>query len=88
MALITGGIVGLAALVAVFLIGASVARGARKRFTRTADRDLAQAIAAGIFAVGVAAGTLDLFSFLQPTFVMFLLAGCGAALWTHGSPPG
>jgi hypothetical protein len=83
MALITGGIVGLVVFIAIFVMGASVARGARKRFTRTADRDIAQAIAAGIVAVAAAAGTLDLFSFLQPTFVLFLLAGCGAALWTH-----
>jgi hypothetical protein len=83
MALITGGIVGLAVFISIFVIGASVARGARKRFTRTADRDMAQAIAASIVAVAAAAGTLDLLSFLQPTFVLFLLSGCGAALWTH-----
>jgi hypothetical protein len=82
MSLITGGVLGLLALVAVFVIGASVARGARKRFTARTDRDLAQAIAASIFAVAVAAGTLDLFSFLQATFSLFLFAGCGAALWT------
>jgi hypothetical protein len=82
MALITGGIAGLAAFIALFVVGASVARGARKRFTKTRDRDLAQAIAAAIVAVAAAAGTLDLFSFLQPTFVLFLIAGCGGALWT------
>jgi hypothetical protein len=81
MTLVTGGIVGVLALLSIFVIGASVARGARKRFTRTTDRDLAQAIAASIVAVGAAAATLDLFSFLQPTFALFLLAGCGAALW-------
>jgi O-antigen ligase len=82
MSLITTGVVGLVVLVAFFVISASTARGARKRFTRRSDRDLAQAIAGSIVAVGAAAATLDLFSFLQCTFVLFLLAGCGAALWT------
>jgi hypothetical protein len=82
MSLITGGIVGLIVFVSLFIVGASVARGARKRFTVRSDRDLAQAIAAAIVAVGATAATLDLFSFLQATFVLFLLAGCGAALWT------
>jgi hypothetical protein len=82
MSLLTGGVALLVVFVSVFIIGAGVARGARKRSVRTADRDLAQAIAAGIVAVAAAAATIDLFSFLQATFVLFLLAGCGAALWT------
>lgn len=82
MSLLTGGVAGLVVFVSVFLVAATVARGARKRSVRTADRDLAQAIAAGIVGVGAAAATLDLFSFLQATFVLFLLAGSGAALWT------
>jgi hypothetical protein len=82
MSLITGGVAGAIVFTSIFLVGASVARGARKRFIRTSDRDLAQAIAAAIVAVGAAAATLDLFSFLQATFVLFLLGGCGAALWT------
>jgi O-antigen ligase len=82
MSLITGGVVGLIAFMSIILVGASVARGARKRFTRTPDRDLAQAIAAGIVGAGAAGATLDLLSFLQATFVLFLLGGCGAALWT------
>jgi hypothetical protein len=82
MQLLTGGIVGLVVFAAIFVIGASVARGARKRFTRTRDRDLAQAIAAPILAIAAGAGTFDLFSFLQCAFVLFLLCGCASALWT------
>ena len=82
MQLLTGGIVSLLAFAAIFVIGASVARGARKRFTRTKDRDLAQAIAAPILAIAAGAGTFDLFSFLQCAFVLFLLCGCASALWT------
>ena len=82
MQLLTGGIVSLLAFAAIFVIGASVARGARKRFTRTKDRDLAQAIAAPILAIAAGAATFDLFSFLQCAFVLFLLCGCASALWT------
>jgi O-antigen ligase len=82
MQLLTGGIISLLAFVAIFVVGASVARGARKRFTRTRDRDLAQAIAAPIVAIAVGAGTFDLFSFLQCAFTLFMLCGCAAALWT------
>jgi hypothetical protein len=82
MQLLTGGIVSLLAFLAIFVIGASLARGARKRFTRTRERDLAQAIAAPILAIAVGAGTFDLFSFLQCAFTLFLLCGCAAALWT------
>jgi hypothetical protein len=82
MQLLTGGIVSLLAFLGIFVVGAGVARGARKRFTRTRDRDLAQAIAAPILAIAVGAGTFDLFSFLQCAFTLFLLCGCAAALWT------
>lgn len=82
MQLLTGGMVSLLAFAAIFVIGASVARGARKRFTRTKDRDLAQAIAAPILAIAAGAATFDLFSFLQCAFVLFLLCGCASALWT------
>lgn len=82
MALLTGGVVGLVAFVAVFVVGSGVARGARKRFSSPRDRDLGQALAAAILGIAATAATFDLFSFYQCAFTLFLLSGCAAALWT------
>ena len=82
MSLLTGGVVGMLSLVSLYVVGAGTARGARKRFSRSEDKDLAQAVAAAILALAVTAATFDQFSFLQAAFLVFLLGGIASALWS------
>jgi hypothetical protein len=82
MSLLTGGIVGLLSLASIYIVGAGVARGAHRRFSTSADRDLAQAVAGAIVALAVTAATFDQFSFYQCGFTLFMLGGTAAALWT------
>jgi hypothetical protein len=82
MSLLTCGVLGLCAVVGVFVVGSGVARGARKRFVDENRRNLGQAITASIMCLAVTAATFDMFSFYQCCFLLFLLGGCGATLWT------
>ncbi len=82
LTLLTEGVVGVAALFTVFLVGMGVARGARKRRLRENDAGLGQALAGGLAALLAAAATFDEFSFYQCALETFLLGGCAAALWT------
>jgi hypothetical protein len=80
--LLTGGVVGLVAFLALHVVGIGVARGVRHR---TRDPELAsegQALAATIAAFGVAAIAFDALSFKQSAFLLFLLLGCAGARWT------
>lgn len=80
--LLEGGIVELAAFIALFVIGVSVARGIRSRAPDDGLRGLGQALAGSIAALGFSAGTFDLLSFRQTAFLVFVLTGCAGALWT------
>lgn len=80
--LLEGGIVELAAFVALFITGICVARGIRHRAVDDDLRGLGQALAGGIAALALSAGTFDLLSFRQTAFLVFLLVGCAGALWT------
>ncbi|AKU15926.1 hypothetical protein VV02_08785 [Luteipulveratus mongoliensis] len=82
MSLLNGGFFAVAALLAIFVVGGGVARGARKRLEDRPARDLGQAIAAAISCLAISALTFDEFSFLQCAFVLFLLVGCAGALWS------
>lgn len=79
--LIEGGVVGLAGLVAFFVVPYLVARSIRLRGAGQETRHLAQALAV-VGPVGLlASGTFD--SFFFPTFVgvLFLVVGAIGALW-------
>lgn len=79
--MLEGGIVGVGALVALFVIGMGLARGARHRSTAPDVRGLGQAVAASIAVLAVGAATFDELSFRQTALLLFLLVGCAGALW-------
>ena len=81
-ALLQGGLVGLAAFVALLVVGLGVARGVRRRATDPAMRSLGQALTATIAALAVSAFVFDSLSFRQSGFVLVLTIGCAGALWS------
>lgn len=80
LTLVEGGLVGVAALAALFLGGATLARGAYHRTSDPRTRSLAQALAGGILALGVSGLTFDLLSFPQAALLSFLLVAMAGAL--------
>jgi O-antigen ligase len=80
MQLITGGVVGLLALIVLFGGGLTTARSVRRFGVDAASRHLGQALFASMLAGIVSSATFDAFSF--PTFasVMFILIGASGAL--------
>lgn len=80
LSLLEGGVVGLIALAALFLGGATLARGAYHRAPDMSTRSLAQALAAGLLSLGVSGLTFDLLSFQQVALLTFLLVGLAGAL--------
>lgn len=79
------GYVGMAALLAFFVIMYFTARGARRHLTSVGDRDLAQSLAAAAVVAGVGFATFDGLGFAMVDGVIFLLVGATGALWrvTH-----
>jgi polysaccharide biosynthesis protein PslJ len=78
--LLEGGVIGLLALCSLFIGGMYVARSARKWSDDPSTRSLGQALAAGIAALAVAAGTFDELGFRQTAFALFFFIGCAGAL--------
>lgn len=81
LSLVETGAVGLVAIVGAFVVGASLARGARRRSADPSTRHLGQALAAAILAQMVSFATYDALSFPMATGALFLLLGCSGALW-------
>jgi polysaccharide biosynthesis protein PslJ len=81
ISMVETGLIGTVILVAVFLIGFFIARGARRRASLPAAREMGQSLAAVSLAAGISAITFDALSF--PTYggIYFLLLGCAGALW-------
>jgi O-antigen ligase len=79
--LIETGVIGLTALVVLFLGGWFIARSARRATADPEARDLAQCLAAGIAASAVSFATLDAFSFNIISGITFVVIGCTGALW-------
>jgi hypothetical protein len=79
--IIEAGYIGLAALIALFLIGFVTARGARVRLADPEQRDLAQSLAASVLVAGIGYVTFDGLGFPMVTGLLFLLLGCIGALW-------
>jgi O-antigen ligase len=77
--LIETGIVGMVALLAVFITGVYNARSGRRVTVDLANRDLGQCLAAGVAASAVAFFTYDALSFSMASGLTFLLAGCCGA---------
>ncbi len=80
--LLEGGWLLLAGLAGVFVVGMGVARGARKRSDDPGTRSLGQALAAGIAGLAAAGATFDELSFNQTSYLLFLMVGCAAAMWS------
>jgi hypothetical protein len=78
--LIESGILGLAALLSLMVVGISVAATVRKRVHDTATRSLAQALLASMAVALVTFFTFDAFAFPMATGVMFILLGAVGAL--------
>lgn len=86
MTLVTGGVVGVAALAGLHLTCITLAAMALRRSTRAADRDICAAlIATQVIAVLVAA-TFDSLSFTTFTFTLALLSGLSGAVWRFSHP--
>jgi O-antigen ligase len=79
--LIETGVVGLAALLALFLVGIGLARGARLRAADAVTRDLGQALAAALCVPAFSFATFDGFAFPIISGLTFLVLGCAGALW-------
>lgn len=87
LTLTDSGVVGLLTLLGLFVVGASLARGARRRSQDLATKDLGQALAASVTATAVTFATFDAFSFPIVTALLFLLLGCAGALWRFAGGP-
>jgi polysaccharide biosynthesis protein PslJ len=90
LTLIEMGLLGLAALVTMFVTGWVTARRARSLSTDPETRHLAQCLAAAVVASAVCFATLDAFSFMIISGVTFLVLGCIGAQWRlirTGEPP-
>lgn len=88
--LVTGGLLGLASLVALFLVGYSLGRRVHRQAADPVVRDLGHAIAAAIAAGAVASFTFDSLGFRMMFVLTYTLVGLAAALWrisVRDSPP-
>jgi O-antigen ligase len=85
--LIETGVVGLTALLLLFVVGVSLARGARLRAHDVRTRDLGQALAASLCVPAVSFATFDGFAFPIVSGLTFLLLGCAGALWRSTGGP-
>jgi polysaccharide biosynthesis protein PslJ len=98
LTLIETGIIGLLALVALFVTGWFVGRSAYHAAVHPEARDLAQSLVASVAAAGVAFATFDALSFSIAAGLSFLILGCVGATWRMirngqleaalGGPPG
>lgn len=75
------GVVGLTALLALFVVGFFCGRGARLRSEDEETRHLGQALAAALAVPAVTFATFDGFGFSMVTTLTFLLLGASACLW-------
>ena len=81
MSAIETGIIGTISLISLFVIGISLARGARHRSRDEKTRELGQALAASLATAMVCFATFDALSFPMITGLTFMLLGVTAALW-------
>jgi O-antigen ligase len=79
--LIETGIIGLLALVMIFVAGWAIARSARRRLESAESRHLAQCLAASVAVAAVSFSNYDALSFPMASGLTFLLLGCCGAYW-------
>src|SRR5262249_25893662 len=78
--LIETGVIGVIALIALFVTGWCVARGGRRASTDPEVRHLAQCLAATAAVALISYATFDAFSFPMAAGMTFLLLGCCGAV--------
>ena len=79
--IIATGIIGLVALVMIFVAGWVTARAARRLLVNAESRDLAQCLAASVAVAAVLFTSYDALSFPMASGLTFLLLGCCGAYW-------
>jgi hypothetical protein len=79
--LIETGIIGLLALVTLFVTGWTTARSTRRATVDPESRHLAQCLAASVAVAAVSFLTFDALSFPMASGLTFLLLGCCGACW-------
>jgi O-antigen ligase len=79
--LVETGIVGAAALAALFVTGWFTARSARLATADASTRDLGQCLAASVAVAAVSFASFDALSFSIASGLSFLLLGCTGAAW-------
>jgi O-antigen ligase len=79
--LLAAGIIGVAAVLGLYLTIMALSRGARKRGRDVVDRSLGQALTASGAVLAFSAATFDLFGFTQALGLTFLLLGVSGAFW-------
>jgi len=79
--LIGGGILGVVALISLFIVPYMMARSVRLRAVTEEGRHLGQALAAALPAALMASFTFDALSFATFTGLVFVLVGVVGALW-------
>lgn len=79
--IIETGVIGILALLALFVTGWFTARSARNAAADASARDLAQCLAASVAAAAVSFATFDALSFSVASGLCFLLLGCVGAAW-------
>jgi O-antigen ligase len=75
------GLVGVAVLLALFVVGGLLCMRVIRSAAPRRDRELAIALLASISAATLASGTFDFLSFPQGRNLFFLVLGCAGALW-------
>ena len=83
--LVDSGIVGLLALLTLFIGTGIVAGAARRHSSSESTRDLGQCLKAGIAVVAVNSATFDSLGFSMCAGITFLLIGATGSLWAIGS---
>ena len=75
------GVLGLLALLMMFVLGWCLARSTRRICADDKSRDLLQCLAIGALGTGVAFSTFDALGYSTISGLAFLLMGCSAAAW-------
>lgn len=79
--LVDSGVIGVVGLALLYLAGATLAREGRRKATLAVDKDLGQALAAGLLVLGISAAFYDEMAFRQSALLVFVLLGLAGAYW-------
>jgi O-antigen ligase len=86
LTLVTGGLIGVAAMAALHITCISLAGIALRRSTRPADRHICAALISSQVVAILVAATFDSFSFTTFSFTLALMSGLAGAVWRFTHP--